>query len=40
MGIFRIFPKEDREFVTFKTGILGGPGKVNICVYVVYVRLW
>jgi len=25
MGIFGIFQKEDREFVTFKTGILGGP---------------
>jgi len=24
MGIFGIFPKEDREFVTFKTGIPGG----------------
>jgi len=24
-GIFGIFPKEERKFVTFKTGILGGP---------------
>ena len=23
--IFGIFPKEDREFVTFKTGVPGGP---------------
>ena len=25
MGIFWIFQKEDRKFVTFKTGLLGGP---------------
>ena len=25
-GIFEIFPKDDREFVTFKTGKPGGPG--------------
>ena len=24
-GIFGIFPKEERKFVAFKTGILGGP---------------
>ena len=24
-GIFEIFPKPERKFVTFKTGILGGP---------------
>jgi len=24
-GFFWIFPKEHRKFVTFKTGILGGP---------------
>jgi len=23
--MFGIFPKEERKFVTFKTGILGGP---------------
>jgi len=28
MGIFGIFPKEDREFVTFKTGIPGGPEQI------------
>jgi len=27
--MFGIFPNEDREFVTFKTGIPGGPGLVS-----------
>jgi len=24
-GFFGIFPKEERKFITYKTGILGGP---------------
>ena len=29
-GNFRDYPKEDREFVTYKTGIPGGPGPDSI----------
>jgi len=29
-GNFRDYPKEDREFVTYKTGIPGGPGLDSI----------
>jgi len=29
-GIFRTFPTEERKFVTFKTGFLGGPAVIKV----------
>ena len=31
MGIFGIFSKQDREFVTFETGIPSGPDTMAQC---------
>ena len=43
MGIFGIFQQEDREFVTFRTGILGGPGRNGVFKFVsilIIVKFW